>query len=433
MNLSAGFHTDAASVTAIIPTYNRAQYIEEALSSILGQTFPPVQVIVVDDGSTDNTREVVAGFGSRAEYLAKSNGGKSSALNVGLGHAAGEFIWIFDDDDIAEPDVLERLLGALQNHPECGFAYGGYDLFTTDEAGRMSHTPVSFPSVNPPSLYLALMERSFILQQGLLVRKSCYDETGGFDETLIRSQDLDMILRLTRRYSGIKIDGIAFHLRQHRGVRGSKTSLVAAKRVVDGWVKSDRKIIGQIYATHDLKDFVPSPRPNDELPDEERFTAFLQRACITARKGMWHEAAQDLRWGGEIAQANGKTRLSKEEISILRRIFDLFSYAPHTFGEAAEFRHALKEIKPALLQRRMRAAILWSLPFTIGAVLLHRQYRNFLRFLRIYFALATPHAVVRTIFSRSFFNAGLDLVRNRRSSTAVHQDSVSEAPSGSTA
>ncbi|HSU32388.1 MAG TPA: glycosyltransferase family A protein [Bryobacteraceae bacterium] len=432
MNPSAeARHSDTAPVTAIIPTYNRANYLGEALASILGQTSPPTQVIVVDDGSTDGTRDVVAGFGPAVEYVAKPNGGKSSALNLGLQHAIGELIWIFDDDDIAEPDALVKLVRALADNPHCGFAFGEFDIFTTAENGRTQMSRASFPDVNPEDLYLALMERSFILQQGLLVRRSCYDVVGDFDETLIRSQDLDMMLRLARRYQGVKVEGILFHLRQHAGIRGSGTSPLLAARVVDGWVKSDRKIMGEIYATHDLRDFLPAGSYTAELTERQKLTALLQRSCIMARKGMWHQAAQDLSRAGEVARTAGNTKLTEDQTSILHRVFDLFSYAPHTFASSAEFQRALNEMKPAQLRRRMRASILWSLPFTIGAVLLHRQYANFWKFLRAYFVLATPDAVLRTVFTRSFFHAGMNLVRSRRVSNVAsgrHTRSAASIP-----
>ncbi|MBV8866691.1 MAG: glycosyltransferase family 2 protein, partial [Acidobacteriaceae bacterium] len=265
-----------ASVTAIIPTYNRANYLGTAISSVLAQDYPPVQVIVVDDGSNDNTREIVAEFASPVEYVAKENGGKSSALNLGLRNATGKLIWIFDDDDIAEPDALRKLVIALQENPSCGFAYGGYDLFAMEE-GKMQKVPVRFPAVRPEDLYLAIMERSFVLQQGMLVRKHCYEQVGSFDENLIRSQDLDMMLRLARRFSGVKVPGIMFHHRQHTGVRGSKASPVLAKRSVEGWVKSDREIFGRIYATHALRDFLPYRPCPGELNEEQRFTCLLQR------------------------------------------------------------------------------------------------------------------------------------------------------------
>ena len=328
---------EGTSVTAIIPTYNRAKYLGTAISSVLAQSFPPAQIIVVDDGSKDNTREIVSEFGSQVEYIAKENGGKSTALNLGLQHARGKLIWIFDDDDLAEPDALRKLVKPLQENPACGFAYGDYDIFTIDGSGGMRKIPVRFPTVRSEELYLAIMERSFILQQGMLVRKACYDEVGSFNETLIRSQDLDMMLRLARRYTGVKVEGLTFHLRQHAGIRGSAASPLLANRSVEGWVKSDRKIIGHIYATHDLRDFLPNGSGQGELTEEQRFTCLVQRSCILARKGLWNEAAQDFLSARELARTTRKARLSPDQTNILRRMFDLFSYAPHTFQSASEF------------------------------------------------------------------------------------------------
>lgn len=409
------FDSFTPSVTVLIPTYNRAQYLGEALNSVLEQeTSSPSQIIVVDDGSKDNTREVVAGFGPPVEYLAKQNGGKSSALNLGLRHARGALVWIMDDDDFAERDALRRMIEALQGHPECGFAFGDYDLFTVDKSGRQVGTPVSLPTVKPEDLYLALMEQSFILQGGLLVRKACYDEVGGFDENNARSEDLDMVLRLARRFKGVKAEGVMFHQRQHSGLRGPEAAPVAANRMVEGWLKSDRRIFNQIYTTQDLREFLPNRSFNSELTDEQTVTALMQRGCIMARKGIWTYAAGDFQQVGEIARRTNKTRLSKQQIHILRRVFDLFSYAPHAFGDAREFRRALDEIKPAKLQCAMRAAMIWPLPFTIGAALLHGHTANFYRFLRIYFQLATPEASLHTLFNRSFFSAGLELLRRRK-------------------
>jgi Glycosyl transferase family 2 len=418
-SLAEGLHAGISSVTAIIPTYNRAAYVGQSISSLLGQSFAPTQVIVVDDGSQDHTREVVAQFAGRVEYLAKENGGKSTALNLAMGHAIGNLVWIFDDDDIAEPDALHKLVTALRENPTCGFAYGDYDLLTIDGNGQMRFSPASLPSTRPENLYLAVMERSFILQQGLLVRKECYDEVGGFDEALIRSQDLDMMLRLARRYAGVKVEGILFHLRQHAGIRGSAASPVSARRKVEGWVKSDRKIIGRIYATHNLQDFLPQREISGEMDLEQRVTSLLQRCCVLARKGMWKEAALDIGETGKIMQTAGVKQLSQHQKAILQRIFDLFSYAPHTFNEASEFRLALNQVRPKRLQRDIRAAVLWPLPFTIGAALVNREYENFRRFIGVYFALATPSAAVRTLFCSSFFNTGLALLKQRSASTAA--------------
>lgn len=409
--------TPPPPVTAIVPTYNRARYLSEAIRGILGQTLPPSQVLVVDDGSTDNTRDVVAAFGSSVQYISKSNGGKSSALNLGLQHATGASVWIFDDDDLPEPDALERLAAALHAHPECGFSYGDYDLFSISEDGKHRYTPVPFPSVQPDELYFALMERSFILQGGLLVRKLCYDAVGPFDESLVRSQDLEMMLRLARRFRGVKIRGITYHMRQHAGTRGSQAAPVAANRMVEGWVKADRVIFSRIYSTHQLSDFLPF-FDGSELTIDQTLTALIRRCCIMARKGIWGCAADDLRRVSEIGRGVNRTKLTKEQTEILRRVFDLFSYAPHTFDDAGEFRRALKQVKPGSLRRDIRAALLWSLPFTIGAACLHRQKTNFYRFLRIYARLATPDVLIRTLVDSSFLAAGFELIKRRRNQAA---------------
>jgi len=103
----------ASDVTAVIATCNRAHYLGEALDSVLRQTMPPAQVIVVNDGSTDATEAVLGRYGERIEVINQENGGKSRALNRAMAKVRGEYLWIFDDDDIAVPQSLERHLAVL--------------------------------------------------------------------------------------------------------------------------------------------------------------------------------------------------------------------------------------------------------------------------------------------------------------------------------
>ena len=127
-----------AGVTALVPTFNRSNFLKEALLSLLKQTMLPDEIIVIDDGSSDDTAQVVASFGSQVRYIHKANGGKSSALNVGLQQASGDFIYILDDDDIAATDAIERMAEVLQKNPEYGFVYGEFDVFTTSDSGAIS-------------------------------------------------------------------------------------------------------------------------------------------------------------------------------------------------------------------------------------------------------------------------------------------------------
>ena len=125
-----------ATITAIVPTYNRARYLATAIDSVLDQTLRPAEVLVVDDGSVDETREILKTYGARIQAIHKTNGGKASALNLALKNARGEFIWIFDDDDVALPDALEKMFNALAEHPESAFAYGSHDHLVESDSGQ---------------------------------------------------------------------------------------------------------------------------------------------------------------------------------------------------------------------------------------------------------------------------------------------------------
>ena len=109
-----------SNVTIIIPTCNRAHYLGETLDSVLGQTVPPTQVIVVNDGSTNSTLEVLGRYSERIEVIDQENGGRARAVNRAMARVRGEYLWIFDDDDIAVPQNLERHLAVLEAHPEVG-------------------------------------------------------------------------------------------------------------------------------------------------------------------------------------------------------------------------------------------------------------------------------------------------------------------------
>jgi glycosyltransferase involved in cell wall biosynthesis len=113
------------SVTVLITTYDYGRFIEQAIGSVLSQTFPldKIQILVVDDGSTDDTSERVKKYGSRIEYFAKPNGGQASALNFGFARARGEIVALLDGDDIFAPSKLARICEVFQEHPEVGLVY----------------------------------------------------------------------------------------------------------------------------------------------------------------------------------------------------------------------------------------------------------------------------------------------------------------------
>jgi len=111
--------------TVLIDTYNYGHFIEQAIDSVLSQDFPSehLEIIVVDDGSTDDTAERLSRYGSRIKYLQKPNGGQASAFNLGFAHARGDFIVLLDADDFFLPGKLRRVFDEFQSHPEVGMIY----------------------------------------------------------------------------------------------------------------------------------------------------------------------------------------------------------------------------------------------------------------------------------------------------------------------
>ena len=105
-------------ISCIVPVYNGERYLGEALDSILAQTYRPLEIIVVDDGSTDGTAEVVAIYGDQVRYLKQVNGGPAATRNLGLSSSNGEFVAFLDQDDLCHPEKLERLMERFKTRPE---------------------------------------------------------------------------------------------------------------------------------------------------------------------------------------------------------------------------------------------------------------------------------------------------------------------------
>jgi glycosyltransferase involved in cell wall biosynthesis len=125
-------------ITVLITTYNYGRFIEETIDSVLGQEFPPdqVQIVVVDDGSTDNTAERLKKYGSRIEYFRKANGGQASALNLGIAKARGEILALLDADDLFLAGKLARVREEFERNPELGMVYHRMQEWHMDSGSR---------------------------------------------------------------------------------------------------------------------------------------------------------------------------------------------------------------------------------------------------------------------------------------------------------
>ena len=211
--------SSAPAVSVVIATYNRANYLAETIDSVLGQSFQKFELILVDDGSTDETRRILAPYGSRVRYLYQENRGPSAARNLGARNASAGWISIQDSDDLCLPNHLETLYGYADKHPESGmvFANGSYlggpahnreTIIPAAKSRRLADQGVRLED---------LFDKSIVRLQAALISKRCYDDVGGHDESLRISMDLDLTFRLISRYPVAYLDEVVFSYRRHSG------------------------------------------------------------------------------------------------------------------------------------------------------------------------------------------------------------------------
>ncbi len=179
-------------VSVVLTVYNSEKYIEDALKSLQAQTYPHFETIVVDDGSTDRTAEIVAGYTSeRVRLLRPGRLGRARALNYGVANAQGEYIAILDADDIALPTRLERQVELLDAHPEIGLVGTGHRRLRQD--GSTADVPCAEDDVH---LRRGLLFAMLFHHSTAMYRRECFQRVGGYDESLSCCLDHDLYLRL---------------------------------------------------------------------------------------------------------------------------------------------------------------------------------------------------------------------------------------------
>jgi glycosyltransferase involved in cell wall biosynthesis len=186
-------------VTAVIPAYNAERFVADAVESVLAQTYPSVECIVVDDGSTDGTSRTLSRFGTAIQLIATPNGGVSRARNVGIRSARGEFVAFLDADDTWVADKLTEQMAIFSDRPELGMVYSGIALAdeTMHPVGRLEPAPPQLALRN--TLLMELPSATGIGSTGVLPIGVLRD-LGGFDERLSTAADCDLTCRVACRH-----------------------------------------------------------------------------------------------------------------------------------------------------------------------------------------------------------------------------------------
>ena len=199
-------------VSVIIPCYNQAHFLGEAIESVLAQSYQFVEIIVVDDGSTDNTAQLATSF-EGVRCLSQSNMGLAGARNAGLSASSGTFVVFLDADDRLLPNSLQDGVSSLRANPECAFVYGHVNLIASDGSALSTPRQVAVRENH----YLELLRHNYIWTTGAAVyRRSALDAIGGFDAAANGSADFDLNARIARVFPICCTDKTVLEYRRHR-------------------------------------------------------------------------------------------------------------------------------------------------------------------------------------------------------------------------
>lgn len=217
-----------AKVSVIIPAYNGDRYLAEAIDSVLAQTYSDYEIIVVDDGSTDNTRHIVEQYGSTVLYLSQNNQGVAASRNLGLAAARGEYIAFLDQDDIFLPHKLSSQVALLKQNCDLGMVNSGWQI--VDELGNVKAAVQPWQQI--PHLDCAnLLIWKPVFLGAMLFRRSWLERSKGFDTALEQTPDVDLVMRLAMmNCSAAWTEQTTVKYRQHEA-NASKNTLLQTQEL----------------------------------------------------------------------------------------------------------------------------------------------------------------------------------------------------------
>ncbi len=239
-------------VSVVIPTYNRAEYVAKAVDSVLAQTYSNIEVIVVNDGSNDNTEEVLASYGNKIRHIVQDNAGVSAARNTGIRGAIGDCLAFLDSDDLWVSDKIQKQVDLLVKNPKSCGIYS--NVVFVDEAGCIVSGGYTPQELGAEGLFKnILVGKGKCRLQTLLVRKECLEDIGEFDATLKHGwEDRDFILRLSAMHRLLSIDEPLTKIVMHSGTHRHQ-AMSPVQCAHDYFSILDKIFLMKMDIPHDLK------------------------------------------------------------------------------------------------------------------------------------------------------------------------------------
>ena len=323
-------------VSVVIPAFNQARFLPAAIESALAQTYRDREIIVVDDGSTDETPAVAQRYGDGVRYVRQANTGLAGARNTGIDRARGAFVALLDSDDVWLPCFLEHMLGVADAHPRSAVYFSAWRYINS--AGSLLPEPPHAHAVPQTMMYRALLRANFIVPSSVVMRRPAVVSAGLFDQQFRRLEDWELWIRLLRQ--GQTLAGSTachLHYRVHgESLSADSTAMEQAALAlvrkhfgeddgqVEAWAQDKRWAYAGVYRYHALL----SARRRG---DGERGGRFLRKAIavdptLARDRALFYELA----WGSRPA---GHRRLS-EAVDVEACARTVFGLVDAAFGGA---------------------------------------------------------------------------------------------------
>lgn len=287
-------------ISLVIPSYNRAHLIAETLDSALAQTTPFAEIIVIDDGSTDNTCDIVERYAGRVRLIRSANSGVQSARNKGVAAAVTDYVTLCDSDDLLEPDFVTTMVNWLASHDDIDVVYVNIRRFRAGEIepDHLSLGPAGFLEgatssgdfyCDIPELYLRLITLHYLYPTGCTLKKSFFDAIGGFDTQFNRvgAEDGEFTLRAAASGHVAVSKRPLAHIRRHEGNDSADTLYMAvgSAQILE-YASNHHRNVRQYVPQ--LRDMVSQLRLQAGNEAYTKSTLILHGRCLTMRtRGQW--------------------------------------------------------------------------------------------------------------------------------------------------
>ena len=252
-------------VSICIPTYNRKEYLKETLETVFAQTYKDYEVVIVDDGSTDGTDEMIASMSEDIRYFKQENAGDAAARNTLIKMAAGKYITFIDSDDLLYPDTVERLIDSVESYDGQACGYGGY--IRIDENGK--ELPTKQKKLPSGVITIPLFEQILVHSCGSIFPRQALVDKDGFNSALRVCSDYQNWLELSTKYTFVAQDEPTFKRRRH----GNNLSVLSFENLL-----TEHNVLEDFYYNNGGKDCVPE---NIAMP---RLAKESYRVAMAAKK-----------------------------------------------------------------------------------------------------------------------------------------------------